>query len=164
MSSDGLAMHCPVLVSLLLDWPGSVSLLLDLNLHYRFLKFCHGKGYMWWRFRRDFCVCALLFAVWYAYKDGCMVAALQMLFLLHGGGRLGNHFPTTLHLRSIEMLFAAILLLVAMSSRGPSGQGIEPAEGSRATTTDPREARPWHGQASASPQNGAAVGEGGAST
>ena len=92
-----------------------LPVLVDLNLYYRFMKLAYGLGYVRWRVRHDMRFCPPLFAVWHAYKYCCMAVFrafhAQYVFLLHGTVQPGDRFPTAPRLRSIELLFAAVLLV-----------------------------------------------------
>ena len=94
---------------------GTVPVLMDLNLYYRHLKLCYGRGYARWEYREQFRYCPALFGVWHSFKYACQQVYRrfhsQVLYLLHGTVAAGDNFPTQPRLRSMELLYAALLVL-----------------------------------------------------
>ena len=92
-----------------------LPVLVDVNLFYRHVKMCYSKGFLQWRYREHFTYCPALYGVWHSYKQCCILVHRrfhsQLMFLQHGGVRVGDRFPTKPRLRSLELLYAAVLLL-----------------------------------------------------
>ena len=92
-----------------------VPVLIDLNLYYRHLKLSYSKGCMRWKYREFFKYCPVIFGVWHSYKHACTLVyrrfLSQLVFLQHGTQSAGQNFPTAPRLRTLELVYAAILLL-----------------------------------------------------
>ena len=92
-----------------------LPVLMDLNIYYRHLKLCYGRGYVRWDYARHFRYCPPLFGVWHSYKYACKLVYRyfhsQVMYLQHGTVAVGDNFPTDPRLRTVELLYGAILLL-----------------------------------------------------
>ena len=92
-----------------------LPVLMDVNLFYRHMKLCYAKRYSQWRYREHFRFCPPLYGAWHNYKHSCVLGHRyfhsQLTFLQHGCVRVGDKFPTKPRLRTLEMLYAAILLI-----------------------------------------------------
>lgn len=92
-----------------------LPVLMDINLYYRHLKFVYSKTYLRWDYAHHFRFCPPIFGVWHSYKQACRVVwrrfHSQVVFLQHGTCRVGEPFPVAPRLRTLELLYAAVLLL-----------------------------------------------------
>jgi len=92
-----------------------MPLVMDVNLYYRILKLIHAEGYARWDVRAFLQYCPVLHGVWHAYKHCCLKVFhafhSEYLFLLHGTVAPSDPFPNKTRLHSIEMLFAAVMVM-----------------------------------------------------
>ena len=99
-------------------WDGRsvpAPLVVDENLHYRLLKVVYGQTYQEFDPRPLLQEFPPLYGVWHPYKYVCTVVYRVfhpfVVYLLHGTADPGQQFPTAPRLRTVEMLYAAILQL-----------------------------------------------------
>ena len=91
-----------------------LPVLVDLNLYYRHMKIMYGLHYRRWAYAEHFRHMPMLFGVWHSYKYACTLVFrrfhTQFVYLQRGTVGIGENFPTKPRLRTLEMLFAGILL------------------------------------------------------
>ena len=98
--------------------PQSMSplpVLMDVNLYYRYVKLLYGRAYQQWDIRKSLRFVPPLYAVWHGYKHCCekvyRLFYSQVTYILHGTVAAHRNFPAAPALRTLEMLFAAVLCL-----------------------------------------------------
>ena len=90
-----------------------MPLCVDENIHYRCLKLLYGERSQRYDFARWFQLCPPLYGVWHAYKYVVTTVWRRyyplMVYFTWGTVPAGNAVPSQLRLRTVEMLFAALL-------------------------------------------------------
>ena len=89
--------------------------MVDINLYYRLMKMQYGSSYQRWNVRGAMRSSPLLFGVWHAYKDTLLGVFRAFhavcVYAAKGTVAVGSHHPVHPSLRSVERLFAALLML-----------------------------------------------------
>ena len=110
---DMLRLFNLVLSTVLPHCLSPVPVLVDLNIYYRFMKMCYGKGYKWWAIKENFRYVPPLFGVWHSFKYAVQSVHRsfhsQYVYLNKGTVAVGSRHPTHPKLRTMEMLMAAII-------------------------------------------------------
>ena len=87
----------------------------DENIHYRLLKLGYGENTHRYDVRSVLSQCPPLYGVWHAYKYVVTVVHrvyfAHFVYLLHGQVDAGRTFPSSKHIRSLELDLAALLRL-----------------------------------------------------
>ena len=92
-----------------------MPLLCDVNLYYRLMKLVYGRGYAQWDVAHGLRFTPPVFGCWHLYKHCATLVWRAFLpyvvFLNHGTQRDGEQQPCAPRLRSMEFLYAALMLL-----------------------------------------------------
>lgn len=93
----------------------SLPLLVDINIHYRVMKFLYGESCQAYDFRLWLCNIPVLYGVWHPYKY-CVLQVYRFFYpifavLEHGDIEAGKHMHCVRKLLHIEKLVCVLLLL-----------------------------------------------------
>ena len=93
----------------------SLPVLVDMNIHYRVLKFMHGESTGKYDFRQWLCSLPVLYGVWHPYKY-CVLQVYRVFYpifalLEHGNVADGDHFHCVRKVLHIEKVVCSLLLV-----------------------------------------------------